>query len=221
MRHLFTSALLLLVLAVAPEAQVRLSLSAEAGLALNQLGNENQLTVLGQTIPGIAADYPLSAGFTGAVRGRIGTEVLALRVGAGVLTTGTIFDVTTPLLGRDDLSLSMLTGALEAEIGQRLGRTHLYVFGGPELRLLLDSDGEGARGLLDIQDVDRYQTALALGTGARFRIGRVHVGPEIRGTLGLATFSDDRFEFGPLDIRLDEGLSLDNLGLSLAVGLDL
>ena len=200
----------------AAPAQVRVAVDAVGGVTLNQLGNQNQVTVLGQTIPGFQARYPLSAGASGGLRMRAGTERLALRLGAGAFTTGSVFDVTSVLAGRDDLSLTLASGTLELELGERLGPVHVYAFGGPELRVRL-GEAEGG-GPLRLGDVDRYQAALGIGSGVRFRLAGLELGPEVRGAFGLGTFSDDRFEFGPLDLAVDEGFTLDNLTVQFAVG---
>ncbi|MEM1057073.1 MAG: hypothetical protein AAGI52_16245 [Bacteroidota bacterium] len=210
--------LVLAALLAAPlaHAQLRTDLELSGGLALNQLSNQNDLTVFGQTIPGLAADYPLAAGFDGDLRVRLGTDNVAVRLGAGTLTTGTVFDVSTRLLGRDDLRASFATVSAEVEAGGRLGPARLYLVGGPELRYLLSrNDDEGP---LDLGDVNRFHTALAVGTGARFDAGPVTVGPEVSASLGLARFADDEFSLLGQRVVLEEGFVLDNLAIGLTIG---
>ena len=209
-------ALVFVALVPVSHAQLRADLELSGGLTLNQLSNQNQLQVFGQTIPGLSADYPLASGVGGDLRLRLGTDNVAVRLGAGALTTGTVFDVTVSLLGRDDLSLSFATVSAELEAGGYIGPTHLYLFGGPELRYLLSrSDDEGD---LDLGDVNRWHTAATVGTGARFDLGPVTLGPEISASLGLARFADDEFRFLGQRIVLDEGFELDNLQIGLTVG---
>ena len=208
--------LLCLVLTPASDAQFRTSFEASAGVSLNQLSNQNEITVLGLVIPGLAADYPLAAGISGEVRARLGSDRLAMRLGVGALSTGTVFDVTTRLLGRDDLSVSFVTANLEAEVGERFGPAHVYLFAGPELRYLVArSDDERA---LALGDVNRYHTALSLGIGTRFRAGPITLGPEVTGSLGLARFAEDEFSFFGQRLVLEEGFKLDNLHVGLTLG---
>lgn len=217
-RFMIRFAFALAFLAVAPlaHAQLRADVELTGGLTLNQLGNRNELTVLGQELPGLAADYPLAAGVGGDLRLRLGTDNVAVRLGAGALTTGTVFDVTVRVLGRDDLSMAFATGTAEIEAGGYVGSAHLYLFGGPEVRYLLArSDDEGP---LDLGDVDRWHTGLTLGTGARFQAGPVTLGPEVSASLGLARFAEDRFEVFGQRVALDEGFTLNNFQIGLTVG---
>ena len=206
----------LALLVAAPALAQRTSFEIVVGPAFNQLGNQSELRVLGQTIPGLSADYPTAVGVAGTLRGRVRLGPVGLRTGVGALATGTVFDVTTSILGRDDLSLEFLTAHLEAEVGTRVTGGDLHVFAGPELRVLLARDDEGP---LDLGDVDRYQTALNLGIGGRLKVGPLLIGPEAKLALGLATFSDDTFTLGSIPVELDEGFTLDNLTVGLAVGL--
>ena len=113
----------------------------------------------------------------------------------------------------------MLASA-EVTYRQPYGRAEVAAGLGPEARVVLDegSTTEGLLGLLG--DVRQSHLAVGASVGARFRVGGVVRGPELRGGLALTPLSDDRVDVLDGAVRLSGDFRFAHVSLGLTVGVE-
>ena len=213
-------ALAALVLAAAPaRAQLVLGVDVSAGPSLTTLGASGTVEAAGVPIPLGRVDVPSSVGVDARVRLDAHGPVWGARLGAGYLSASDVFDGAS-LIGQEGVDVAFALVSAEVTVRQPYGPGVVVLGVGPELRAILD-EGTEAEGLLAVLgDVRRSHVALGGSLGARFDVGGLWLGPELRGGLSLTPFSDDEVEVLGGAVRLGGDFRFDHVSLSLTVGVE-
>lgn len=218
-------ALLLLALAAAlaapAGAQIVVIGDVSVGPSLTTVGASGSVRAAGVPIPLGRVDFPTAVGVDARARLEVSTGTFGGRVGAGYLGASDVFDGAS-LFNQEGIDVQFAVASAEVTFRQPLDRrlpgAVLVVGAGPEVRALLN-EGGAERGLLRyLGDVRRSHLALGVSAAARFRVGGVTVGPEVRGGVSLTPFSDDRIEALGGAVELDGAFRFDHLSASLTVG---
>ena len=207
----------LLLLAAPPRAQVAVGADVSVGPSVTALGTRGVVRVGGLDLPLGEVSFPTAVGVDARVRAEVRGRTLGARVGVGYLSASDVFDGAS-LFNQDGLDLRFLLASAEATVRLPLRRAGVVTAGvGPEVRVLLDGDGDGLVRYLG--DVRESHVALGASVGARFVVGGVTIGPEVRGGLALSPFSDGTLSVFGGRVQLDGSFRFDHLSASVTVGL--
>ena len=216
---------LVLVLAAAPtaHAQLAVGLDVSAGPSLTALGASGRVEAAGLNVPLGRVDFPTSVGVDARVRADVHGPTWGGRVGVGLLTASDVFDGAS-LFGERSIDVAFAVASAELTYRQPAYGAEVVAGLGPEVRVVLDQGDPdaGLRRLLG--DVRESHLAVGASLGARFDVGGVTLGPEIRGGLALTPLSDDAvtvFEGTPLagTVRLAGDFRFDHVSVGLTVGI--
>ena len=213
-------------LAPAAAAQLAVTVDGSVGPSLTALGASGTVEAVGIPIPLGRVEFPTSVGIDARVRADVHGRTWGGRVGVGYLSASDVFDgasllsVVSPSGGNlRSVDVSFAVASAEVTYRQPV-RGALVVAGlGPEVRVVLDQGDPdaGLRRLLG--DVRESHVALGASLGARFDVGGVTLGPELRGGLSLTPLSDDEVSVLGGRVRLAGDFKFDHVSLGLAVGL--
>ncbi len=212
---------LAVALAGSASAQIDVAFDASVGPSLTTVGASGQVEAVGVPISLGRVDFPTAVGVDARARVSVWGRLFGARVGAGYLGASDVFDGAS-LLNQAGIDVRFALASVEATLRQPLGGAAaggVLVAGlGPELRVLLNETAAD-RGLLQyLGDVRESHVALGGSVGARFRVGGVVLGPELRGGVALTPFSDDEVEVLGGRVRLDGAFRFDHASVSLTVG---
>ena len=223
-RAVVGGAALALALAAPPpggaRAQVSVGADVSVGPSVTALASRGVVRAGALDVPLGEVSFPTSVGLDARARVSVSGPVVGGRFGAGYLSASDVFDGAS-LFNRRGLDLRFALASAELTVRQPLGgalRGGAVVAGvGPELRVLLDGEDTGLGRYLG--DVREGHLALGASVGARFRLGGVEVGPEVRGGLALTSFSDGTLSALGGAVELDGAFRFDHLSASVTVGL--
>ena len=201
-------------LAPVARAQLAVTADASAGPSLTTLGASGTVEVASVPIPLGRVDFPTSVGVDARARLDVHGPVWGGRVGVGYLSASDVFDGAS-IFEQEGVDVAFVLASGELTVRQPYGPGEVVL--GPEVRVLLD-EGSAERGLLRyLGDVRQSHVALGASVGARFDVGGVLLGPELRGGLALTPLSDDRVEVLGGTVRLGGDFRFDHVSLSLTV----
>ena len=218
-RPLLAAGLAVAFVAAPARAQTAVAFDVSVGPSLTTVGASGAVEAVGVPIPLGRVDFPTAVGIDARARVEVRGRALGARFGAGYLSASDVFDGAS-LFNQDGVDVRFAVASAEATLRQPLGLpAGALVLGlGPEVRVLLD-DGAAERGLTRfLGDVRESHLAVGASFGARFRVGGVVVGPEVRGGVALTPFSDDEVEVLGGRVRLDGGFRFNHVSASLTVG---
>ena len=221
---------LLAVLLFAPAVQAQLSVGGEfsVGPSLTSIGASGTIeaTALGVPLPVGRVDFPTAVGLDARARLDVGWPTWGGRLGVGYLSASDVFDGASIF---DQRSVDVEFAVASAEVRYRAplaavvrGATggDVVLALGPEVRVILD-EGTTTEGLLGLLgDVRQSHLAVGGSLGARFEVGGLVLGPELRGGLALTPLSDDRVNLLDGAVRLSGDFRFNHASLSLTVGME-
>ena len=209
---------LLAVSAPAALAQLSVGVDASVGPSLTTLGASGTVEAAGVPIPLGRVDFPTSVGIDARVRADVHGRRWGGRVGVGYLSASDVLDGAS-LFGQRSVDVAFAVASGELTYRQPYGGAEVVVGLGPELRVVLDQGDPdaGLRRLLG--DVRESHLAVGASLGARFDLGGVTVGPEVRGGLALTPLSDDAVTAFGGTVRLAGDFRFNHVSLGLTVGL--
>ena len=211
--------LTLVALAAPARAQVVLAFDASLGPSLTTLGASGTVEAGGLAIPLGRVDFPTAVGLDARTRLEVHGRTWGARLGAGYLSANDVFDGAS-FFDQESVNVGFAVASAEVTIRQpyRGGQAVLGV--GPELRVILD-EGSVDEGLLRyLGDVRQSHAAVGGSLGARFVVGGLVVGPELRAGLALTPLSDDRVEAFGGALRLAGDFRFDHVSLGLTIGVE-
>ena len=208
----------LAAVAAPPRAQVAVGADVSVGPSVTALASRGVVRAGGVDLPLGEVSFATSVGVDARARVSVGGPVLGGRFGAGYLSASDVFDGAS-LFNQRGLDLQFALASAEVTVRQPI-RGGVVVAGvGPEVRVLLNEGGP-ERGLTRyLGDVRQSHVALGASVGARFAVGGVVLGPELRGGLALSPFSDGTLSALGGAVELDGSFRFDHLSASLTVGL--
>ena len=211
---------LAVALAAPPRAQIVVGADVSVGPSVTSLGSRGVARVGGVEVPLGEVTFPTAVGVDARARVEVRGETFGGRLGAGYLSASDVFDGAS-LFNQDGLDLQFAVASAEGTYRQPLRGGGVLVVGlGPELRALLN-EGSAEQGLTRyLGDVRQSHVALGASVGARFAVGGVVLGPEVRGGLALTSFSDGTLDVLGGRVQLDGSFRFDHLSASLTVGLE-
>ncbi|MDT7855019.1 hypothetical protein RQM47_00015 [Rubrivirga sp. S365] len=209
------AALLALALAAPPRAQIAVGADVSVGPSVTALGTRGVVRAGGVALPLGEVSFPTSVGVDARVRVEVRGPSLGGRFGVGYLSASDVFDGAS-LLNQRGLDLQFLLASAELTLRQPFQGGTLLVGVGPEARALVGGGGGLTRYLGDVRD---GHLALGASVGARFAVGGVVVGPEVRAGLALTPFSDGTITALGGAVELDGSFRFDHLSASVTVGL--
>lgn len=217
-RAVLSGAAVLVALAAPPRAQIAVGADVSVGPSVTALGSRGVVRVGGLDVPLGEVEFPTAVGVDARARVEVHGGTFGGRVGAGYLSASDVFDGAS-LFNQDGLDLRFAVASAEVTVRQPF-RTGTLVAGvGPEVRVLLN-EGGAERGLTRyLGDVRQSHVALGGSVGARFAVGGVVLGPEVRGGLALSPFSDGTLDVLGGRVQLDGSFRFDHLSASLTVGM--
>ena len=208
----------LLMLASPPRAQVAVGADVSVGPSVTALGSRGVVRAGGVDLPLGKVSFATSVGVDARARVSVEGPVVGARFGAGYLSASDVFDGAS-LFNQRGLDLRFALASAEVTVRQPFRGGVLVAGVGPEVRVLLDEGGP-ERGLARyLGDVRESHVALGASVGARFAVGGVVVGPELRGGLALTPFSDGTVRVLGGAVELDGSFRFDHLSASVTVGL--
>ena len=209
---------LLAVSARAAVAQLAVGVDVSVGPSLTTLGTSGTVEAAGVPIPLGRVDFPTSVGVDARVRADVHGPRWGGRVGVGYLTASDVFDGAS-VFGQRSVDVAFAVASGELTYRQPYGGAEVVAGLGPEVRVVLDqgTPEAGLRRLLG--DVRESHLALGASLGARFDVGGVTLGPELRGGLALTPLSDDAVTALGGAVRLAGDFRFDHVSLGLTVGL--
>ena len=199
-------------------AQLSVGVDVSAGPSLTTLGASGTAEAVGVPIPLGRVDFPTSVGIDARVRADVHGPTWGGRVGVGYLSASDVLDGAS-FFDQRSVDVAFVVASGELTYRQPYGRAEVVAGLGPELRVVLDqgSPDAGLRRLLG--DVRESHLALGGSLGARFDVGGVVLGPELRGGLALTPLSDDTVTVLGGAVRLAGDFRFDHVSLGLTVGL--
>ena len=221
MRHV--ALLLALALAAPASAQLAVGVDVSAGPSLTALGASGEIRAAGIPIPLGRVDFPTSAGIDARVRLDVYGPVWGGRLGVGYLSASDVFDGAS-LFDQRSVDLAFVVASGEVTVRQPYGPAEIRAGFGPEVRVVLDESDPRADLLSLLGDVRRSHVALGGSVGARFVVGGLALGPELRGGLALTPLSDDTVVATDVLPGIDGRIQLagdfrfDHVSLSLTIG---
>ena len=214
----FALALLLAASTPAALAQLAVGVDASVGPSLTTLGASGTVEAAGVPIPLGRVDFPTSVGVDARVRADVHGRAWGGRVGVGYLSASNVLDGAS-LFGQRSVDVAFAVASGEITYRSPYRGAEVVVGLGPEVRVVLDqgSPDAGLRRLLG--DVRESHLAVGASLGARFDVGGVTVGPEIRGGLALTPLSDDDVTAFGGTVRLAGDFRFNHVSLGLTVGM--
>ena len=217
---------LALLIARPAAAQLAVEFDVSAGPSLTALGASGSVEAAGIPVPLGRVDFPTSVGIDARVRAGVHGPAWGGRVGVGLLTASDVFDgaslltLASPTLG-DLRSVDVAFVVASGEVTYRVPYRGAEVVAGlgPEVRVVIDQGDPdaGLRRLLG--DVRQSHLAVGASLGARFDVGGLALGPEVRGGLALTPLSDDEVTVLGGRVRLAGDFRFNHVSLGLTVGL--
>ena len=208
---------LALLLAAPVHAQITVGVDASAGPSLTSLGASGTVEAAGVPVPLGRVDFRTSVGLDARVRLDVHGPTWGARIGAGTLSASDVFDGAS-LFEQRSVDVAFALASVEATYRQPYGSAEVVAGLGPEVRVVL-GEGTEREGLLSVLgDVRRSHLAVGGSLGARFDLGGVVLGPELRAGAALTPFSDDEVEVLGGAVRLAGAFRFDHVSLSLTVG---
>ena len=208
-----------LLLAAPAAAQVTVGGDLSVGPSLTTLGASGTVEAGGVPLPLLQVDFPTSIGIDARGRVDVHGRTWGARLGAGYLSASDVFDGAS-LFQQRSIDIAFVLTSAEATYRQLVGAAEVVAGVGPELRVVLD-EGTTTTGLLGLLgDVRQSHAAIGGSLSARFAVGGVRLGPELRGGLAITPLSDDRLDVLGGTVRLGGDFRFNHVSLGLVVGLE-
>ena len=213
-RALWGGAAAVLLLAAPPRAQVAVGADVSVGPSATALASRGVVRAGGLDLPLGEVSFATSVGVDARARVSVSGPVVGARLGVGYLSASDVFDGAS-VFNQRGLDLRFALASAEVTVRQPVAGGAVVVGVGPEVRALLGG-GDGGLGRY-LGDVRQSHVALGGSVGARFDVGGLLLGPEVRGGLALTPLSDDRVEVLGGTVRLGGDFRFDHVSISLTV----
>lgn len=168
-------------------------------------------------------DFQPTVGFEAGIGLIVMPKNVGVRLGVHYLNTSAVFDEDGNSFERDAFTANFVTVQADLRAGKRFGPATAYVFGGPELRFLVDLSDEDVTFASVRQNSELLSTAATFGAGVTLNVLGTKFGPKVSYTLGLSDVESGDFiaeggTNGEQAIRLPGGYGLDTLLFGIVLG---